>query len=111
VLANPNVALSTAEVFEALGLEPGETGYPPLDFPFAFETSRNDLTPPAVQRLPVIASVIDALKAVTGVRFVRMSGSGATCFAVFDGMPQARVAATELAAHHPDWWIAAALLS
>jgi 4-diphosphocytidyl-2-C-methyl-D-erythritol kinase len=111
VLANPRVALPTAEVFASLGLAPGETGYPPLVLPFTFETSRNDLTPPALKRLPLIASVLDALKAMVGVRFVRMSGSGATCFAVFDGMTEARAAAAELAARHPEWWIAPAILS
>lgn len=111
VLANAALAVSTAEVFAALGLEQGETGYPPLVFPFAFDTSRNDLTPPAVKRLPVIASVLDALKAMADVRFVRMSGSGGTCFAVFETMTEARAAAAELAARHPDWWITPALLS
>jgi 4-diphosphocytidyl-2-C-methyl-D-erythritol kinase len=111
VLVNPGVALSTAEVFATLGLAPGETGYPPLEFPFTFETSRNDLMPPAIMRLPAIVSVLDALKEVLGVRFVRMSGSGATCFAVFDDMSEARAAAAELAGRHPDWWIAPALLS
>ena len=111
VLANAGLALATAEVFSGLGLEPGETGYPPLVFPFAFQTSRNDLTPPAIRRLPVIAAVLDALKAMAGVRFARMSGSGGTCFAVFDSMAEARAAAGELAARHRDWWIIPARLS
>jgi 4-diphosphocytidyl-2-C-methyl-D-erythritol kinase len=111
VLANPAVALPTAEVFASLGLAPGETGYPPLVLPFAFETSRNDLTPPAIERLPVISSVLDALRAMAGVRFVRMSGSGATCFAVFDSITDARAAAADLAARHPGWWVMPALLS
>lgn len=111
VLANAGPAVSTAEVFVAVGLNPGETGHPSLTFPFAFETSRNDLTPAAVKRVPVIAAVLDALKALTGVRFARMSGSGGTCFAVFDTIADAERAAAELASRHPDWWIRRALLS
>ena len=111
VLANAGPAVSTAEVFAAVGLNPGETGHPSLTFPFAFETSRNDLTPAAVKRVPVIAAVLDALKALTSVRFVRMSGSGGTCFAVFDTMADAERAAAELASRHPDWWTRRALLS
>jgi 4-diphosphocytidyl-2-C-methyl-D-erythritol kinase len=111
VLANAGPVLATPQVFAGLGLEPGETGYPPLVFPFAWETSRNDLTPPAIERLPVIALVLDALKASAGVRFARMSGSGGTCFAVFDGITEARAAAAQLAERYPDWWIRPALLS
>lgn len=111
VLANAGPAVSTAEVFAALGLNPGETGHSSLTFPFAFETSRNDLTPAAVKRVPVIAAVLDALIALTGVRFARMSGSGGTCFAVFDTIADAERAAAELGGRHPDWWIRRALLS
>jgi 4-diphosphocytidyl-2-C-methyl-D-erythritol kinase len=111
IIANAGLPVSTAEVFQALGLAPGEPGYPPIELPFAFETSRNDLTPPAVKRSPMIGAVRDALKAQTGARFARMSGSGGSCFAVFDTPAEAETAAAELASRHPDWWVKPALLS
>jgi 4-diphosphocytidyl-2-C-methyl-D-erythritol kinase len=58
---------------------------------------------------PVIADVLGCLRA-TGARLARMSGSGATCFAVYDGAMQAQAAAGALGASQPHWWIRAATL-
>jgi 4-diphosphocytidyl-2-C-methyl-D-erythritol kinase len=110
VLANPGVPVTTAEVYAGLGLEPGEPGYPPMEFPFAFATSRNDLTPPAVRLVPAIGEVLEQLKELPGVNFARMSGSGGTCFAVFDDRHAAEAAATVLGSNHHDWWVRAAVL-
>ena len=111
VLANAGPALATAEVFAALGLAPGETGYPPLDTPCDLEHARNDLTPAATRLLPVIGEVLAALRAAPKAKFARMSGSGGTCFAVFSSPADAEQAAAELASRHPDWWIRRAMLS
>ncbi len=110
VLVNAGTPVPTAEVYAGLGLEPGEPGYPPMEFPFGFSTSRNDLTPPAMELVPEIGAVLQQLKECAGVRFARMSGSGGTCFAVFDDRYGAEAAAAVLARDHPDWWVRAAVL-
>lgn len=65
---------------------------------------RNDLEAPAISLVPEIAEVIDFLNAQPGVRLVRMSGSGATCFGVFDAISLAERASAALKAEKPDWW-------
>lgn len=110
VLVNAGTPVPTAEVYAGLGLVPGEPGYPPMEFPFAFSTSRNDLTPPALELVPEIGAVLQQLKESVGVKFARMSGSGGTCFAVFDDRNGAEAAAAVLAGGHPNWWVRAAVL-
>jgi 4-diphosphocytidyl-2-C-methyl-D-erythritol kinase len=110
ILVNAGTPVPTAEVYAGLGLEPGEPGYPPMEFPFGFSTSRNDLTPPALELVPEIGAVLQQLKESAGVRFARMSGSGGTCFAVFDDRYAAEAAAAVLARDYPDWWVRAAVL-
>ena len=67
---------------------------------------RNDLEMPAIDAFPVIGEVLDELRDMEGCRLARMSGSGATCFAIVEedhlGL------ASDLQARHPDWWIEAA---
>jgi 4-diphosphocytidyl-2-C-methyl-D-erythritol kinase len=111
VLANAGRELATAEVFAALGLGPGEAGFPRIDRPLDLECARNDLTEPATRLLPVIGEVLAALRAAPRVRFARMSGSGGTCFALFDSEADASKAAAELEGRHGAWWIRPALLS
>jgi 4-diphosphocytidyl-2-C-methyl-D-erythritol kinase len=110
VLVNAGTPVATAEVYAGLALEPGEPGYPPMEFPFAFSTSRNDLTPPALTLVPEIGAVLQQLKELPGVRFARMSGSGGTCFAVFDDADGAEAAAAVLARDHPARWVRATVL-
>jgi 4-diphosphocytidyl-2-C-methyl-D-erythritol kinase len=110
VLANAGTPVPTGEVYAGLALEPGEPGYPPMEFPFGFSTSRNDLTPPALELVPAIGEVLQQLKELAGVKFARMSGSGGTCFAVFDDWYGAEAAAAVLARDHPGWWVRAAVL-
>ena len=57
-----------------------------------------------------MGQVLAALRSLDGCRFDRMSGSGATCFGVFAAAEEARVGAATLAAAHPDWWVAAAVV-
>lgn len=71
---------------------------------------RNDLEAPATALVPEIAEVLDFLRAQRGVRLARMSGSGATCFAVFDALSFAELASVVLKAEKPDWWSAPARL-
>ncbi|MFL4985260.1 MAG: 4-(cytidine 5'-diphospho)-2-C-methyl-D-erythritol kinase, partial [Xanthobacteraceae bacterium] len=65
----------------------------------------NDLEPEAMSLAPIIADVLAQLRALPESRFSHMSGSGATCFALFDTARAATAAARALKAAHPDWWV------
>ena len=65
---------------------------------------RNDLEPPARALAPMIGAVIDLLAAQPGVTLARMSGSGATCFALFDSVAARTAAAHAIRCAQPDWW-------
>jgi len=118
VLVNPMREVSTAAVFSALDL----TSRPsPPALPDGFETAealgdwlkaetRNDLESPARALAPEIDTVMGTLADCDGVRIARMSGSGATCFALFDGEAAAEQAAAEIAARNGAWWVQAAPL-
>ena len=98
LLVNPRVACLTGPVFKAWdGVDRG-----PLD-PADWLDARNDLEAPAIALHPVIAQVLSALRAQKP-RLARMSGSGATCFALFDSATARDVAARALAGAHPAWW-------
>ncbi len=79
LLVNPLVPLSTGPVFAAW--DQIDRGALNLEAP---ATWRNDLTAPATSLVPEIQAIIETLRAAAGVRVARMSGSGATCFALFD---------------------------
>ncbi len=104
LLVNPRVAVLTGPVFARWdGVDRGA-----LD-PALWRTARNDLALPAIAIAPVIADVLDALNA-TGADFVRMSGSGATCLALYPAAAACAAAHAALAAAHPGWWITATTL-
>ena len=127
VLVNPRVAVATKDVFAALGLRNGELlvgasdviqaivwpedGAAARDWIEAFASDANDLEAPARKIQPVITEVLSALGAADGARLVRMSGSGATCFAIFDDGAAAQAAAQKIALVHPGWWVHAGRLS
>jgi 4-diphosphocytidyl-2-C-methyl-D-erythritol kinase len=116
VLVNPRVAVPTKDIFAALELTPAtpvpRAGRTPRGEALMQKivNGRNDLEAPAIALAPVIADVLAALRAVPGCRLVRMSGSGATCFAVFDSLRVASAAARQLRAKHPHWWVRATAL-
>jgi len=94
LLANPRVQLSTREVFAGWdGVDRG-----PLD---DWKEGRNDLEAPALALAPEIGDVLGWLENQAGAEFVRMSGSGATCFALFDDESSRDAAAL---ACPPNWW-------
>lgn len=112
LLVNPGVGLSTPAVFGALERRDN----PPLPAlpaigsaadlaAFLAADTRNDLEPPARKLAPAIGDVLAALAALPGVWLTRMSGSGATCFGLFDDKPAAEAAAARLVKDHPDWWV------
>lgn len=109
VLANPGVPLATGPVFAAWdGIDRGPLAdEAPLTAALA---GRNDLETPAMTLCPVIRAVLDRLSAQAGVMLARMSGSGATCFALFGGATDADVARAAIAAEYPDWWVKAGKL-
>ncbi|PRY24354.1 4-diphosphocytidyl-2-C-methyl-D-erythritol kinase [Aliiruegeria haliotis] len=117
VLANPGIEVPTPSVFKALARRDNA---PMPDIPqFTtpgeiaewLATQRNDLEPPARKLAPQITETLTALSALPGCQLARMSGSGATCFALFSTPEEAESAARSLRQNHPDWWTAATRLS
>jgi 4-diphosphocytidyl-2-C-methyl-D-erythritol kinase len=105
VLINPGVALTTAKVFAGLAVAPGHKAFSGLAFDGDLSSHRNDLTVPALVLAPEIGKVLAALRAASGVRFARMSGSGGTCFGIFESDQAAQLAAQEISRTHTEWWI------
>jgi len=109
VLANPLVGVSTPAVFKALASKhnpPLVLDRAPADWPEAIGRLRNDLEPPARALCPDIAAISESL-AATSATLVRMSGSGATCFALYPSDAAAERAASALATRHPSWFFTA----
>lgn len=110
VLVNPGLPVSTPEVFRtlekrdnpALPQPPALTGASQLGG-FLSET-RNDLQEPALALCPMIGDALDTLRD-NGALFARMSGSGATCFGLFDNPGPAAAAADRIAKQHPSWFV------
>jgi 4-diphosphocytidyl-2-C-methyl-D-erythritol kinase len=94
LLVNPGVAVPTAAVFRAWdGRDRGPLG--------DWATGRNDLEAPARTLAPVIGAVLASLSTA---RIARMSGSGATCFGLFESEAERDAAAARIGEEHPDWW-------
>jgi 4-diphosphocytidyl-2-C-methyl-D-erythritol kinase len=127
VMVNPRVPVATSDVFKALGLRSGEllvgfadvlraAGWPEAgasleDWVEALAAGTNDLEAPATRIQPVIGKVIAALSASNGAWLARMSGSGATCFALYENTAEAQRAAQKIRLDHPGWWVHAGTLS
>ncbi|MFC3580770.1 4-(cytidine 5'-diphospho)-2-C-methyl-D-erythritol kinase [Sphingomonas hylomeconis] len=102
LLVNPNVALSTATVFQRWdGIDRG--AIPDGAMLDRARAGRNDLEPPARFLAPAIGAVLDRLEAGDPL-LARMSGSGATCFALYDSVDARSAAAAQIRAAQPDWW-------
>jgi len=104
LLVNPMRPLATGPVFARWdGVDRG-----PLDQGDPIEAARkgrNDLEVPAIAILPVIGEILTLLAQQDGVVLARMSGSGATCFALFDHEASRERASNAIALAHPDWWL------
>ena len=121
VLVNPGVALATKAVFA--GWTPAAGHGVAVDLGVVaklttrdqllqfLDTQSNDLEAPAVALKPVIAEVLSALRRLAGCKLARMSGSGATCFALFSTVAAAREGAKILRGKYPDWWVRPGALS
>jgi 4-diphosphocytidyl-2-C-methyl-D-erythritol kinase len=114
-MGTPREQLSTNEVFASLNLRTGAGAmHPPppnmqtlWDLVGYLENAGNDLEAPACTLRPVIDEVLDALNEEPGCVLSQMSGSGATCFGLFDGVQYASGAAERIALDHPHWWVRA----
>lgn len=113
VLVNPGVGVSTPAIFKALknknnsGLAPlssanGENGAELIKY---LSSTRNDLEAAAIALCPQIADVLHTLNSA-GASFSRMSGSGATCFGIFENDEKARTAAAIITSTYKSWWAA-----
>lgn len=103
LLVNPNVGVPTGPVFARWdGIDRG--ALPVGDAWQVALRGRNDLAVPAKLLAPVIGEVIDALDRLTDTSLVRMSGSGATCFAIFDTASACHAGAEAIRTAYPDWW-------
>lgn len=127
VMVNPRVPVATKDVFKELGLRNGELlvgatdvleapawpeqGGSIADWVDVLETVANDLEAPALRIEPVIGDVLEALRDSAGVKLARMSGSGATCFAIYGAAAEANAAAENIRRDHPGWWVHAGTLS
>jgi 4-diphosphocytidyl-2-C-methyl-D-erythritol kinase len=128
VLVNPRVPVATKDVFAALGLRHGELRIGVTDVMMqapswpedggsleewveAFAASTNDLEAPAMKIQPLIGKVISALNSTNGAWLARMSGSGATCFALYENTAEAQRAARKIQQEQPSWWVHAGTLS
>ena len=127
VMVNPRVPVATKDVFKALGLRNGELlvgvtdvlrapawpehGASVEDWVEVLAANSNDLEAPATRIQPVIGEVLSALSATNGAWLARMSGSGATCFAIYENTAEAQRASQKIQLDHPQWWVHAGILS
>jgi 4-diphosphocytidyl-2-C-methyl-D-erythritol kinase len=110
LLINPRVPLPTPGVFEALKLECGQSFGTAIGDLTDIRSWRNDLTAPAITIVPEIASVLESLGSQSEIICARMSGSGATCFGLFENFELAQTAANKISEKHPNWWVVATRL-
>ena len=122
LIVNPRQPLETKPVFEFMRIAPGsETHFGPhpkiasgmayAALLTALRKGRNDMEDAASVLAPIIAKVLAILTAAPGCRLARMSGSGATCFALFDTCRAVGRARKAIAEAHPDWWVKATILN
>ncbi len=111
VLVNPNLAVSTPEVFKRLMHKTNPGIILPAcgsseDWITALTSMRNDLEPPAETVLPAVVECRSALSD-SGALIARMSGSGATCFGIYGDGQKAADAADAIRSTHPTWYVCA----
>jgi 4-diphosphocytidyl-2-C-methyl-D-erythritol kinase len=120
VLVNPGVACPTGEVYRAYDLSARFGGSDPVPLPGVLTHAaaaalwlgdlRNDLEAPAIAVAPVVRDVLERLRAAPETRLARLSGSGATCFAICADPGSAHRLAADIRRTHTDWWVRACSL-
>lgn len=114
LLAWPGAPTSTAAIFQSLEMPQFSA---PAKFPggaidqigtlcaYLNASTRNDLTSGAVSFLPAVKLALDLIKTQPGCQLARLSGSGSTCFGIFENEDQLTQAAETISLHHPTWWV------
>ena len=111
LLVNPAVPVSTGAVFAArrgpFSAASRIEEAPPDAQALAalLRARRNDLEQPALEQVPAIGRVLDRLSTAPGCLLARMSGSGGTCFGLFEDKAAAAGAAGAIAREEPAWWV------
>jgi 4-diphosphocytidyl-2-C-methyl-D-erythritol kinase len=101
LLVNPGIPVATTDVFRQLNLAVGATHSGPIGTFAQIASWRNDLEPPARAIAPMIGEVLETLRKLDGIRHAAMSGSGATCFGIFES---ARTASAAISRVPSTWW-------
>ncbi|WP_374371365.1 4-(cytidine 5'-diphospho)-2-C-methyl-D-erythritol kinase [Dongia sp.] len=113
LLVNPLVETPTPAVFKARTGDfsaPARWSRNPAniqELATQLASRRNDLTAPAIKLAPVVAEVLDAIAATPDCQLARLSGSGATCFGIYETQAQAEAARSAILSQHADWWAVA----
>ncbi|HEY2178352.1 MAG TPA: 4-(cytidine 5'-diphospho)-2-C-methyl-D-erythritol kinase [Caulobacteraceae bacterium] len=115
VLVNPGIASPTASVYREYDRRPNPAGADPPVASSQFSSSRhiidflgecrNDLEDPAIRLAPAIGDVLARLRRAPQTLLARMSGSGATCFALCPGDATALDLERRLVELEPTWWV------
>jgi len=122
LIVNPRVPVETKHVFARMNLQPGmqslfgkhpeiAAGLQADGLYDLLRKGRNDMEDAACTIAPVISDVLAVLGAAPGCKLARMSGSGATCFALFADCKSAARAKKTILQAHPDWWVKVSLLN
>lgn len=111
VLVNPNISLSTRDVYQGTMIADAPSlPSPPsfqsvTDFAHWLNQQRNDLEKPAITRCPEIEKILNSLSWCRNCLCARMSGSGATCFGIFPNEATAKTSASQIQQAQPNWWV------
>ena len=124
VIVYPNIALSSAAVYQAFSSSRSQSRDLHNTMPkfgsfccddaesliHYLQQTENHLTKPAIQCTAEITDALTALERLPNAQLTRMSGSGSACFALFNNEAAAKTASDQLTQNHPDWWVGCAKL-
>jgi 4-diphosphocytidyl-2-C-methyl-D-erythritol kinase len=121
VLVNPNVASPTAQAYRTYDEAPSPLGanrsWPDVELKTARETAhflaecRNDLETPVIRSTPLVGDVLALLRRQPETLLARMSGSGATCFALVESARDAGLLEDRISLRSPGWWVRRTVLA
>jgi len=124
LLVNPGVNISTSSIFQGLDCSQIEADFKRKGMPLVpsegfdcvsgvvnmLREHPNDLLGPCLKEAPIVGHVLEVIDDVPECQIARLSGSGATCFGLFQSFEEARVGAQILKEQHKDWWVCASTL-
>ena len=111
VLVNPRVEISSAEIYQkGVDKYSGKVNLPNNfrnieELSNFLKTTNNDLYPNALSQAPILADVLAEITSQAGGLFANMSGSGSTCFGIFEDDEMAKLAIENIGKKKPDWWV------